>query len=350
MSTPSKYTLAELTKGLDVAIKGKTDCLIEGVCTIQEAKPGHITFLTNPLYKKFLPSTEATAVILSQEEVSSCNVTAVITSNPYYVYSKVAAYFDDHPKSSPGIHPSAVIGKNCQIPASVKIGAHTVIGEGVKLGEHVNIKSGCSIGEYSEINDDTHIDANVTIYHRVKIGKRVMISSGVVIGSDGFGLAKHQGKWHKVPQLGSVIIEDDVEIGANCAIDRGAIGDTLIEKGVKLDNLIQVGHNVRIGENTAIAGHVAIAGSTTIGKNCLVGGCAGFAGHLTISDNVMITGMTAVTKSIREPGVYSSGLGGVVTNAEWRKNSARFHRLEHLTERVKWLEKKLAEINGVNLD
>ncbi len=184
----------------------------------------------------------------------------------------------------------------------------------------------------------------MTLYHKIQIGKRVLIASGTVIGGDGFGIAKHKGVWHKVPQLGRVVIGDDVEIGANCTIDRGAVEDTVLEKGVKLDNLIQIGHNVRIGEYSALAGCVGVSGSTVIGKNCLVGGGAGFAGHLTIADNVMITGMTAVTKSIRVPGIYSSGVGGLVTNIEWRKNSARLHRLDLLVSRVKSLEATLAAL------
>ena len=339
----TKYTLADLTKGLDVVVKGNTDCLIEGVSTIQDAQPGHITFLANPLYRKFLPTTHAAAVILSKEDAEECPVASIITSNPNYIFSKIATYFDTHPKPQPGIHPSAVIGKNCLIPSSVSIGGNCVIGDGVKLGERVSIGAGSVIGELTEIGDDAQLDANVSVYHRVNIGKRVVIASGVVIGSDGFGLANHQGKWHKIPQIGSVIIHDEVEIGANCSIDRGAIGDTVIEKGVKLDNLIQVGHNVRIGENTAIAGCVGIAGSATIGKNCMIGGGSGVNGHITIADNVIITGMTATTKSIREPGIYSSGVGGLMTNLEWRKNSARFNRLEQLTQRIKALENKLLE-------
>jgi UDP-3-O-[3-hydroxymyristoyl] glucosamine N-acyltransferase len=250
----------------------------------------------------------------------------------------IAGYFNDKPTYTAGIHPSAVIGAGCQIDPTAVIGPNCVLGDDVIIGANVVIGPGCSIGECSEVDDASHLDANVTLYHKIKIGKRVMIASGTVIGSDGFGIAKHKGVWHKVPQLGRVIIGDDVEIGSNCSIDRGAIDDTVIEAGVKLDNLIQIGHNVQIGAGTAIAGCVGISGSTTIGKNCLIGGGSGFAGHITIADNVMVTGATAVSKSIREPGVYSSGVGGVVTNLEWRKNSARLHRLDGLMQRVKALE------------
>jgi UDP-3-O-[3-hydroxymyristoyl] glucosamine N-acyltransferase len=339
----AQYTLAELTAGLDVVVKGNPNCLISGVSTIQQATAGDITFLMNPLYKKYLPATQATAVILSLSDAEICSVNALISRDPYYTYAQIAAYFDPKPIQEVYIHPSVVIGQDCEIADSVSIGPNCVIGNHVKLAPHVVIAPGCIIGDYVEIGENTRLEARVTVYYSV-IGKNVLIASGTVIGSDGFGLAKHQGKWHKVPQLGKVIIEDHVEIGANCTIDRGAIDDTVIETGVKLDNLIQVGHNVRIGEHTAIAGCVGIAGSAVIGRNCLIGGGAGIAGHLTIADNVMVTAMTAVTKSIREPGMYSSGVGGLVSNLEWRKNSARLHRLEPLMQRVKAMELTVEEL------
>lgn len=344
MQRKKQYTLAELSKNLDVSIKGDPSCPISGVCTIHNAQPGCITFLMNPLYKKYLATTQAAAVILSSTDANDCLTNAVISRDPYYTYSQIATFFDDKPLPSPGIHPSVVIGKECHIAPKVSIGPNCVIGNHVTLAENVILGPGCMIGDFSEIGENSCLHANVTVYHHVKIGRRVLIAAGVVMGSEGFGIAKHKGIWHKVPQLGGVVIEDDVEIGANCTIDRGAIDDTLIKKGAKLDNLIQIGHNVQIGENTAVAGCVGISGSTMIGSNCLIGGGTGFAGHLTIADNVMITGMTAVTKSIREPGIYSSGVGGLVTNLEWRKNSARLHRLWHLIERVKALEATLEEL------
>jgi len=340
----TQYTLAELINGLDASIKGDPDCVVTGVGTIQHAKAGDIAFLMNPLYKKYLPDTQASAVILTEKESADCPVNAIISRDPYYTYAKIAAYFDEKPLPKPGIHPSAIIGEDCQIDPTASIGASCVIGNKVSIGAHVVLGPNCSLSDQIEIGENTLLDANVTIYHQVKIGRNVEISSGAVIGGDGFGLAKHKGVWQKIPQLGGVVIADDVEIGANCTIDRGAIENTVIERGVKLDNLVQVGHNVRIGESTAIAGCVGISGSTVIGKNCLVGGAAGFAGHLTIADDVVITGATEVTKSIREPGIYSSGVGGLVTNLEWRKNSARVHRLQQLVDRVKALEYALEEL------
>src|SRR5579862_154846 len=333
-----EYTLSELTQGLDVSIKGDANCIITGVSPIQEAGAGHITFLTNSLYKKYLASTDAAAVILSPDDAAHYAGNAVISRNPYFTYAKIAAYFEKEIAGHQGIHPSVVIGEGCEVHPSASIGAHCVIGKRVKIAAHVRIGSGCTIGDESEIGEASILDAHVTVYHRVRIGNRVRILSGAVIGSDGFGFANQKGVWHKVPQLGGVNIGDDVDIGANTTIDRGAIEDTVIEQGVKLDNLIQVGHNVRIGANTIIAGCVAIAGSVTIGKNCMIGGASCFAGHISVCDQAMITGMTAVTKSIREPGIYSSGIVGAVPNQEFRKNNARFHRLENLMQRVKDLE------------
>lgn len=347
-SIKTQYTLSELIAGLEVTLKGDPNCLIKGVSPIQQSLPGHITFLTNPLYKKFLPATQASAVILSEADAEGCSVNAVISRNPYFTYARIAAYFDELAKASAGVHPTAVIGANCHIHSSAAIGPHCVIGDGVHIAAQVRIGAGSMIGDEVEIQESAQLDARVTLYCKVKIGKRTRIASGVVVGSDGFGFANQKGVWHKVPQLGSVEIGDDVDIGSNTTIDRGAVENTVIENGVKLDNLIQVGHNVVIGANTIIAGCVAIAGSTTLGKNCMIGGATCFAGHLTVCDNAVITGMSAVTKSIREPGIYSSGIVGMVSNDEFRKNNARFHRLGHLMERVKSLETTLKELTESN--
>jgi UDP-3-O-[3-hydroxymyristoyl] glucosamine N-acyltransferase len=339
-----QYSLAELTQDLGVTIAGDATRLITGVATIQDAQPGDIAFLMNPLYKKHLQKTKASAVILTESDAVDCPATAVISRDPYYTYAKIAAFFEYHPKQPVGIHPTVIIGEGCEIDPSVAIGAYTTIADGVKLAANVVIAEHCTIGEFSEIGENTQLDARVTLYYRTKIGRDVLIASGVVLGSEGFGISKHKGAWHKVPQLGRVVIADDVEIGANTTIDRGAIGDTVIERGVRIDNQVQLGHNVKIGEYTAIAGCVGIAGSTVIGKNCLIGGAVGIGGHLVIADDVMITGMSAITRTIRDAGVYSSGVGGVVPNQEWRKTTARVQRLEQLMQRVKALEFALEEL------
>ena len=333
-----QFTLAELVKDLDVNIQGDPDCVITGISPVHQAEAGHITFLTNAHYRKYLPDTRAAAVILKAEDAAACKVNAVISSNPYYTYARVADYFAVNPVVIAGIHPSAVIGSGCDIHPSASVGPNCSIGNQVKIGPAAVLAPNCVLGDAVSIGAGTHLDAGVKIYHDVIIGARCRLASGVVVGSDGFGFANQKGAWYKVPQLGSVEIGDDVDIGTNTTIDRGAVENTVIEDGVKLDNLIQVGHNVRIGAHTIVAGCVGIAGSTIIGKYCMIGGASNFAGHLSVADKVIITGMTAVTKSITEPGMYSSGIVGAVPNHEFLKNNARFHRLENLMQRVKSLE------------
>jgi UDP-3-O-[3-hydroxymyristoyl] glucosamine N-acyltransferase len=340
----SQFKLSELVKDLDVTIQGDPECVITGVSPVHQAQSGHITFLTNAHYRKFLPGTQASAVILKQEDAEDCKVNAVISANPYYTYARIADYFDSKFESVAGIHASAVIGKNCDIHPSASIGPNCTVGDHVQIGPQAVIGPNCTLGDYVKIGSETRLDAGVSLYHHVTIGQRSRLASGVVVGSDGFGFANNKGVWHKVPQLGSVEIGNDVDIGSNTTIDRGAVENTVIEDGVKLDNLIQVGHNVRIGAHTVVAGCAGIAGSTIIGKYCMIGGAANFAGHLSVADKVIITGMTAVTKSIQEPGMYSSGIVGAVPNHEFLKNNARFHRLEQLQQRVKALETAIKEM------
>jgi UDP-3-O-[3-hydroxymyristoyl] glucosamine N-acyltransferase len=341
MQPKRQYTLAVLTQSLDVTLRGDPSCLITGVAPIQRAEPGQLTFLNNPLYRRYLDSTRASVVVLSEADSALCNTNAVISRHPYYTYAKIAAYFEEKPASPGGIHPLASIGKDCMIDPSACIGPHVAIGNGVQIGPGAVIGAGCVIGDEVILGEGTHLDARVVIYHHVHIGKRGHLYSGVVIGADGFGFAPYQGAWHKVPQLGRVIIGDDVEIGANTTIDRGALEDTVIEDGVKLDNLIQIGHNVKIGAHTVIAGCTGIAGSTEIGKHCMIGGGSCINGHIRIGDRVIITGMTGVDKSLTEPGMYSSGVIGAMPSAAFRRQNARFFQLEKLMRRVKLLEKAL---------
>jgi len=341
MKGKPQYTLADLIAGLDVSLQGDPNCLITGVATIQDAEAGHVSFLTNSLYRKYLATTRASAVILSGKDAEHCGVNAIISPNPYYTYAKIAGYFEQADARKPGIHPSAVLGENVKIDPTARIAANCVIGNDVSIAAHAEIGAGSILGDHVSVGESAKLDAHVTIYHHVTIGKRTCIASGVVIGSDGFGFANQKGVWHKVPQLGSVEIGDDVDIGANTSIDRGAIENTIIRNGVKLDNQIQIGHNVVIGENTIIAGCAGIAGSTVIGKNCMIGGRTNIIGHITICDNAMITATTGVEKSITEPGMYSSGVVGAVPTLEFKKNNVRFHQLGKLVERVRTLEKIL---------
>jgi UDP-3-O-[3-hydroxymyristoyl] glucosamine N-acyltransferase len=335
------YALGDLASRLGGAVYGDRDCLIRDVAAIQQASPGTVTFLANPRYRKYLASTSASAVILSSEELNACPVSAWVVDNPYLTFAKVAALLHAASDFRKGIHETAFVSPESHVHATAWIGPHSVVDSGAEIGAQVQVGPGCYIGEGCFLGDASRLVAHVVLCRRTRIGKRALLHPGVVVGSDGFGMANDGEVWIKVPQLGGVWIGDDVEIGANTTIDRGTIEDTVVEDGVKLDNQIQVGHNVRIGAQTAIAGCVGIAGSTTIGKRCAIGGGAGIGGHLEIADQVHITGMSMVTKSIREPGVYSSGMPAQ-PNRLWRRSIGHFRRIEELARRVQALEAQLA--------
>lgn len=338
----SSYTLDEIAKHLNAEYRGDANCVISGIASLQNAQAGHITFLEKSSYKKYLTDTQASAVILSAENAEFCKVNSLITSNPYLAYAKVAALFEKKQTHLPGIHPTAIIGENCQIDPTASIGPYCVIKENTVIAANSIIGAHCDIGCRSQIGINCRLYPRVTLYADVKMGENVIVHSGVVIGSDGFGNAQDRGQWHKVPHLGGVLIGNNVEIGANTTIDRGALGNTIIGDGVKLDNQIQIGHNVKIGDHTAIAGCVGIAGSAVIGKYCMIGGNAGVNGHIEITDRVLITGMTQVTKSINTPGIYSSGTG-MMKNNEWHRSVVRFRHLDELAMRIQRLEKLLSE-------
>ena len=336
-----ELTLANLAQELGAELRnGDPDCSISAVATLQHAGPGDISFLANTAYKKHLPATRASAVILAAEHAAECPTAAIVAANPYVAYARAAALLAPPPPHRQGIHPSASLDKDCSVDASAWVGPQCVVEQGAVLHAGVQLAAGCFIGANSVIGANSLLDANAVVCHDVRIGERVHIYPGAVIGSDGFGLANEQGKWVNVPQLGSVRIGNDVEIGANTTIDRGALDDTVLEDGVRLDNQIQVAHNVYIGAHTAIAGCVGISGSARIGKYCMIGGGAGIVGHLEIADHVIVTGMTMVTRSITEPGVYSSGVPAQ-DNDSWNRNYARFRKLDKLARRVQVLERAL---------
>ncbi|MEE8428970.1 MAG: UDP-3-O-(3-hydroxymyristoyl)glucosamine N-acyltransferase [Gammaproteobacteria bacterium] len=330
-------TLGELAEQIGATLHGDPERKVQGIATLQHAEPGSISFLANPHYRKFLATTSATAVILGPEDREACPVITLVSNNPYLSYARAAEVL--YPKEPPlfGIHPSAVVDGTAKIDDRSWIGPNSVIEAGVVVCAGAHIGPGCVVGAGSVIGKDSCLHANVSICESVILGVRVLIHPGVVIGSDGFGIANDDGSWVKVPQLGGVEIGDDVEIGANTTIDRGALENTVIEKGVKLDNQIQVAHNVKIGAYTAIAGCVGIAGSAKIGKRCMIGGAVGILGHLEITDDVQITAMSLVSRSIMDPGVYSSGVP-LQENPIWRKNAARFKQLDDMAARINKLE------------
>lgn len=335
-------TLGFLAQHLGAELRGDAHYQVDAVATLAQAQPHQLSFLSNSKYQSYLASCVAGVVILSPKDADAWQGNALIVRNPYLAYAKAATLLHPPIKAAVGIHPTAsidetaVIASDVSIAAGVVIGADVQIGAGCVIGANTVIERGVVMGQYCWIGP------NVSILHHCVLGNQVMIESGTVIGSEGFGWAKDGECWVKVPQLGRVLIGDDVSIGANTCVDRGAIEDTVIERGVKLDNHIQISHNVSIGANTAMAGSSGVAGSTKVGQRCTIAGMAGVAGHLTIADDVHITAMTLVSRSLIEAGVYSGNLP-VEDNAQWRKNVARFRQLDAMAKRLKQLEKRVDE-------
>ncbi|WP_455209617.1 UDP-3-O-(3-hydroxymyristoyl)glucosamine N-acyltransferase [Kaarinaea lacus] len=334
------YTLRELADMVGAELVGEADCCIDSIASLNNAKSGSISFLSNRQYRDQLATTKASAVIVSQDDKTSLCTNGLIADDPYLVYAKIATLLHPFVNQQTGAHTSAVVDAGAQVDPTAWIGPCAVVAKGARIGANCHIGPGSYIGEEVCIGADSLLVANVTIFHRTQIGTRAIIHPGVVAGSDGFGFANDHGKWIKIPQVGRLVIGDDVEIGANSAIDRGAIEDTVIEDGVKIDNLVHIAHNVRIGAHTVIAGQVGIAGSAKIGKYCAMGGQVGIVGHIEIADHVTMTGRTMVVQSITEPGTYSSGIPAD-TNIRWRKNVARFRQLDDLAKTVKRLQKQV---------
>lgn len=346
MSSPS-YRLAELVERFGGRVLGDANTVIRQVGTLDSASLGQISFLTNSKYRAQLAATRASAVIVSEADADATELPRLVSPNPYACFAKVSALLNPLPSAAPGVHASAVVEPSAKIAESTEIGANVVIGKQVKIGEHSVIMAGCVIGDGVVIGAHCRLYPNVTVYHGCVIGDRLIAHSGTVIGADGFGLAWDAGSWLKIPQIGRVVIGDDVEIGANTTIDRGALDDTVIGNDVKLDNQIQIAHNVRIGDHTAIAGCVGIAGSTTLGKYCRIGGSAGIIGHLTIADNVEVSAFSLVSKSITEAGSYT-GIFPLSRKEEWRKTAAQLRHLDDFAHRIKQLEKQLAALQSQN--
>lgn len=331
--------LAELADHISARLVGDPGTLITGIATLQDAQPGQLAFLANPKYRKYLSTTRASAVIMSADQATDFSGNALLLDNPYHGYALLTALFAKGPQIRQGVHPTAVVDDQVTLGDGASIGPKVIIEAGAVIGRDVVVAAGSFIGAGSVIGDSSHIHANVSIYHDCRIGKRAILHSGVVVGADGFGFAPHQGQWTKIHHLAGVTLGDDVELGAGTCVDRGALSDTLIEDGVKTDNMVQIAHGVKIGAHTVIAGCTAIAGSTEIGAHCVIAGGVGIVGHITIAEKVTITAMTLVTRSIREPGSYSSGTP-MSTTREWRKQAVRFGQLDDLAQRLKSLENR----------
>ncbi len=331
-------SLGELATRYGCELKGDPATAIDRVATLGNAGAGCISFFANPSYRDALRQTAAAAVILKSADAADCPVAVLLSDEPYLTYARIAATLHPPAPLAPGIHSTAVVATTAHIGNGAEVAANAVIGENCTVGDRVYIGPGCVLGDGVNIAAESRLLANVTVMHGVRLGARCLVHPGTVIGSDGFGNARSPDGWVKVPQTGSVIIGDDVEIGANSTIDRGAIDDTIIENGVRLDNLVQIAHNVRIGEHTAVASMSGISGSTTIGKRCMLAGQSGIVGHISICDDVVIGGATMVTKNITEPGFYAASFPAE-KDRDWKRQVARFRRLGELVKRVGKLEK-----------
>ncbi|VAX06176.1 UDP-3-O-[3-hydroxymyristoyl] glucosamine N-acyltransferase [hydrothermal vent metagenome] len=338
----TSYSIAQIAKHLNARIIGDDSQMITAINSLADALPGEISFLSDKRLQTQLKTTQASAVLLSEAAAEHCPVTAIIVDNPYAAYARAATLLYPQHFHIPGIHPEAIVDDNATIDITAWIGPGTVIEANAVIEADAQIGPNCVIGKNVRIGKETTLVASVTITYDCQLGERNLIHPGVVIGSDGFGQANDNGKWLKIPQLGRVIIGDDVEIGSNTTIDRGAIKDTVIENGVRLDNLIQIAHNVHIGADMVMAAQSGISGSTSIGKHCMFGGAVSIAGHLDIADNVILTGRAGVRQSIDEAGIYGSGTP-LEPVKKWMKNAVRFKQLDEMSKRISELEKKLAQ-------
>jgi len=342
------FTLAQLAVKLNAELRGSPETQIFGLARLDKAGANQISFLAQPKYHNELIHTQAAAVLVREKDAKDCPCPALIVADPYLAFAQVSALFDNKPELPAGIHPTAQIATDAQIASSARIGAYAVIESGAVIGENVQIGAHCFIGKSCQIGADGWLAPRVTLYHNVYIGERVVIQSGAVLGGEGFGFARDgQNHWQKIAQLGGVLIGDDVEIGANTCIDRGALSDTRIGNGVKLDNQIMIAHNVEVGEHTAMAACCGISGSSKIGRHCMLAGGVGLVGHIEICDNVFISGMTMVTHSIKTPGSYSSGTA-MQSMDKWKRTAARLRTLDDMAKRLAHLEKQLGSVDKLS--
>lgn len=332
-------TLGELAQKFSLELAGDPAVQVTGLATLASAGPGDVGFLANKKYRGQLTSTRAAAVILHPDMVESCPTATLATDNPYLAYARLSQLFDPAPSGPPGVHPAAVVAADAKIGEGASIGPNAVVEAGAEIGAGTVIGANAYVGEGSRVGARSRLFPGAVLYHGIRMGDRCTVHSGAVIGADGFGFAPAPDGWEKIHQIGGVRIGNDVEIGACTTIDRGALEDTIIEDGVIIDNQVHIAHNCHIGKNTAIAGCTGMAGSTIIGANCTLAGAVGVVGHVEICDNVHITGMTMVTRSITEPGSYSSGVPMSPTR-DWRRNAVRFSQLDRMQQRLAALEKQ----------
>jgi len=336
-------TLGELASTLDAELIGDGDYVIEAAASLESATPACITFAGSDQYRKFLATTRAGAVILRPEDSAQYRGNRLLLDDPHLAFARAVALLNPAPALPRGMHATAIVDSSASVPVSCSIGANVVIEAGAELGERVVIGAGSFVGHGVTIGTDSRIDSNVSLYAGTRLGERVVIHAGAAVGAEGFGYTRDGANWVAVPQVGGVRIGDDVRIGANTTIDRGALDDTVIERGVKIDNLVQIAHNVRVGEDTIMAGCVAIAGSCRIGKRCMFGGRVGVTDHVEIADDVQVMATSLVSHSIWQAGTYSSVMP-LDENRSWRRNAARFKSLDRIARRLRDLERKIESL------
>ena len=327
---------------------GDPELMIHGLSSLETASLDDLTFLSHPKYANKLAQSKAGCVVvgLAAEQIAAKRGTCIVVDDPYYYFARITQLWKRHHSldASPAIHPSAFIDPLARVAPTASVGAFACVAAGAVVASGVRIGEHCVLGPNSVVGAGSRLSARVTVGDSCSLGERCIVHSGVVIGADGFGFAPHNGQWEKIEQLGAVRIGNDVEIGANTCIDRGSLQDTVIEDGVKLDNLIQIGHNVRVGAHSALAGCVGVAGSANIGAHCTIGGGAVVLGHLTLTDHVHISAASVVTRSLLKPGNYT-GLFPIDDNAAWEKNAATLKQLHALRDRLKLIEKAVAPKN-----
>ena len=354
------FTLEEIVRRFGGEVVGNAAQRVASLAPLDKAGPQQLAFLANPKYLSQVETTSAGAVLISADDLAKLGSIGaeghgarnfIVTPNPYAYFARVAQMFIDlaTPKAEPGVHASAHVDPSAQVAASAVIGPNVTVEAGAVIGERVRLDANVFVGRGTTIAADSHLYPGVTLYHGCRIGERAIVHSGAVIGSDGFGFAPdftgdgdaRTGTWVKIPQVGGVSIGPDVEIGANTTIDRGAMADTVIDECVKIDNLVQIGHNCRIGAYTVIAGCAGIAGSTTIGRHCMIGGAVGIAGHVTLADYVIVTAKSGVSKSLLKPGMYTSAFPAI-EHGDWNRSAALMRNLDKLRDRIKALEAAVA--------
>lgn len=339
-AAPTAVTLGELAARFGGEVRGDAAVRVRQVATLESAGPGQIAFLANPKYRSQLAATRAGAVIVPPPAAEATALPRIVCANPYAYYARVAALLNPAQSGPAGVHPTAVVGAGAEVAEDAGIGPLACVGAGARIGAGARVGAGCVVGERSSIGAGSVLHARVAVYADCVIGARCILHSGVVIGADGFGMAWDEERWLKIPQIGRVLIGDDVEVGANSSIDRGALDDTVIEDGVRIDNQVQIGHNCRVGAHTAIAGCVGIAGSTRIGRNCRIGGAAMLSGHLEIADGTTISGGTAIIRSVDAPGIYTS-VFPFLPHREWIRNAAHLRHLDEMARQIKELRTRL---------